>query len=172
MLVSQIELDNSKVNHTRFIRFEPVPLNQYVEQGHSVTYAALEVSPFTMQDFLEITDQSQHRQSSLNHHSAVPLTTLTQAQVVGVPVFLLKARVGEDDGSTSNLINHMLESGSIIDIGCIATLVDDQTQMVLKQAQLAADNPVVVGFALAPDWLVATSFTARMNQLNAIFSFR
>jgi hypothetical protein len=62
-----------------------------------------------MHHFLEMTDQSQHRQNSLDYHPVVPFAALTHAQVRRVPALLAEMDVREDDHFLSDAINEMLE---------------------------------------------------------------
>ena len=61
----------------------PEPLNKYIEQGHRVADTTPEVIPNTMTHFLEMTNDSQHRQDRLDHHPVIPGAFGTNLQLVG-----------------------------------------------------------------------------------------
>lgn len=85
-----------------------------------------------------------------------------------MPIYLGEAHVGKDNHIIEDAFDNVLKGGAIIDIGCVAIPVGDQTQMVLQQTQLGTDNPTCVRLAFTPDLLRAVPFASGVNQLDAI----
>ena len=115
-----------------------------------------------------MTNQSQHRQDRFYHHPDIPLAAMTKLQVGWMPVFLGEPIIGKDDHLFSNTLNQVLECRAIVHIGCITVPSDDQADMIQQETQLSAHDPTAIGLAFAPNLFLALSFSARMNQLNAI----
>ena len=100
-----------------------------------------------MSNLLEMADRCQHRQDSLDDHAAVPLATLADLEVGRMPVLLLKSFITEDHHLVGHAVNQVLESRSVVDIGCVTGPIDDQAEMIDQITQLAADDPARIGLA-------------------------
>jgi hypothetical protein len=150
------------------IRLKPMPLNENVEQSHCISQSALEVGPNTMGNLLEVANQGQHGQDRLDDHAAVPFSALAEFEVGWIPVLLGKPFITENDHLVSDKVNQFLKGRAIVDIGRGAGPIDDQTEVIYQEAQLPTNNPARVGLALLADLLSAASFTARVDQFNAI----
>src|SRR3954462_12389935 len=92
VLVSQTERSDGQMNPTLLVRVQPswcrsIPLRQQVERRHGEGQARLKVDPDTMSHVLDVGDGVQHGEDSLNHHTTVPLASLTHQQVCGVAFF-------------------------------------------------------------------------------------
>lgn len=70
-----------------------------------------------MHNLLEVPDQGQHRQRSLDDHAIVPLTALTDAQVVRLPSTLGNARIRENHGLPRDLVDNGLAGGTSLGSG-------------------------------------------------------
>ena len=90
-----------------------MPLNKQIERRYRVTETNIEVSPDTIDHFLEMKDQSQHRQNSLNHHPVIPFAALTQAPVRWVPALLGERGVPEADLTAADLVETYLERADL-----------------------------------------------------------
>src|SRR5215831_4769808 len=97
-LTNNISLLQTKLSHreghkARRIGLEPMPLNQHIEGGHGEGQTRLKIRPAPMHDFLEVADQGEHRQDRLYQHTVLPLATLTQFEVGGIPLRGMKAGI-------------------------------------------------------------------------------
>ena len=79
----------------------------------------------------------------------------------------MEAGIAEDDHLVFHLPDQGLE-GVIGDVGRGAVPGHDQPELVQEQAQLAPDDPAMVGVPLAPDLRRTPSFTDGVDQLNAV----
>jgi hypothetical protein len=159
----ETELSDRERYEASLIRLKAVPLNQDVEQGHSETYFGFEVIPDFMPGTLEVADISQRREHGLDQHTDIPLATLTQAQVGGMPVDLLESGVRKDDYVVSHLIYQTLESAAILDVSRVTGPTEDEATVIDQVTQLAAHDPAMVGFNLFADLLRAASLPNRMQ---------
>jgi uncharacterized protein YjbI with pentapeptide repeats len=75
----------------------------------------IEARPDNIHHFLEMKDQSQHRQNSLNHQPVIPFAALTQAPVRWVPALLGDMGVREADLSVANLVESNPERADLTD---------------------------------------------------------
>ena len=121
-----------------------------------------------MHHLLEMTDQGQHRQRSLNDHAIIPLAALADTQMLRVPIFLREAGIGKHHGLPRDLVDNGLEGTAIIDVRGVTVPVDDQAQMVLQQTQLASDDPAVVREALAPNLPITAAFAPGMDEFDPV----
>jgi hypothetical protein len=80
----EAELSDREWDEAILIRLKAMPLNQDVEQGYGEADFGFKIVPNLMAGTLEVADVSQHREYGLNHHTDVPLTALTQAQIGGM----------------------------------------------------------------------------------------
>jgi hypothetical protein len=74
-----------------------MPPHERIEQSQSVPNAAFEVAPNTMHDFLEMTDQGQHRQHGFNHHAVVSFAPIADAYMGRMPPPFQEAIIGKDN---------------------------------------------------------------------------
>ena len=168
VLLLKAELSDGKADESVVIGLESMPLNENVEQSHCIGQSALEVGPNAVSDLLEMADRCQHREDGLDDHAAIPLTAPADFEIGRMPVLLLKPLITEDHHLVGHGVNQVLESRSVVDIGCVTGPIHDQTEVIDQITQLAANNPARVGLAFPADLLSAASFTARVDQLDAI----
>ncbi len=164
--VLKAELSDRQVDKACVVRLKAMPLNQNVKQRHRVTEAAFKIGPNPMGDFLEVTDGGDHRQHGFDQHTRIPFTSFAELEVGGIPVFLFKTGVAENEHVIGYAVHQVLKSRSIIDIGRVTRPADDQAQMVKQNTQLATHNPAPVRFPFASDLLVTASFAARVDRFD------
>jgi hypothetical protein len=140
-----------------------MPLNQDIEQGYGEAYFGLKTLPNLMAHMLEVTDVGQHRKYSLNQHTYIPLTALTQAQIGGMPIHLIEGGVRKDDHLVRHVVHQTLEGAAVIDVSRVARPANDQAEVIDQVTQLAAYDPAMVGFTLFADLLGAASLPNRMQ---------
>jgi hypothetical protein len=156
------------MNEAILIRFQPIPLNQDVEQRHGPADPALEIGPNAVGDLFEMTNERQHREDRLNHHPLVPGALGTDFKIGRHPAHLFKMGVGKDDHLLGDRIHQMLEGSAIVDIGCVHIPADNQTEVVQEEAELAPNYPALVGQPFLADLLRAASLAPGMNQFDAV----
>jgi hypothetical protein len=107
-----------------------LPLSQNVEKGQGIGQTTLKIRPDTMSDFLEMTHSGEHREGRFDQHPSVPLATLAQFQVSGMPNLLSETFIAEDEHQVSHAVNQVLKSRAIIHISRVARLLDHQAEMI------------------------------------------
>src|SRR4051812_7545186 len=100
VLVSQTELSDGQMDPTLLVRVQSswcrsIPLRQQVESCHCEGQGRLKVDPDTMSHLLDVGDGVQHGKHSLNHHTRVPLASLTHQHVGGIALFEGEQLVGQ-----------------------------------------------------------------------------
>src|SRR5438128_9154196 len=111
----QTKLSHREGHEARRIRLEAMPLDQHIEGGHSERQPGVEIRPYAVHDSLEMADERQHGEHRFHEHAVLPLATLTQFQVAGIPVRGMKGRVAQDNHALFELPNQPLK-GVICDI--------------------------------------------------------
>lgn len=127
-----------------------MPLHQEIEGGQRKRQARLESGPRPMQHLLEMTDPRQHRQHSLDQHPSIPGTARTELEIGRVTILSMKAGITQNDHLLLKGFNQGMES-AIWGIRASTVPGHHQPQVIEQQAQVAPDDPAVIGFALAPD---------------------
>ena len=135
-----------------------MPSDQNVKQSHRQANPGFEIRPGAVHHLLESTHQSQHRQHGLNQHSVVPLSSLADSQVGRTPIHFGEAFIGKDNHLIGHTVNDKLEGAPIVDVGCVAIPINDKTEVVEQQTELAADNPTLVGDTFSANLLVASPY--------------
>lgn len=164
---SQAELSNREMNDSICISLQSIPLSQDIEHRNCVRQPHLKVTPNSMHDFLEMTNQSQHRKHGLNDHPHRPGLALTDLQVRGVTFSRMKATIRKHDHFLLEPPEQRLKVG-VRNISGRTLPSDNQPVLVQEQAELAAYNPAPVRQPFTSILLRAASFYDRVNQLNAI----
>src|SRR5207245_9330305 len=83
--ILQTKFRDREGHETRRGGLEAMPLDQHVEGGHSEGQTRLKIRPAPMHHLLQMADERQHREHRLDEHTVLPLATLTQFQVAGIP---------------------------------------------------------------------------------------
>ena len=120
-----------------------------------------------MYDLLEVGDECQHRQHSLNEDAVVPLAALTEFEAGGIAFRGMKGRITQDNHLFFKLPNEPLK-GVIRNIGGGTLPRHDQSPLIEQQTAFPPDNPAVVRHAFAADLLRAAAFADGMDQLDAL----
>ena len=79
----------------------------------------------------------------------------------------MESTIGQDHHLIFKPLDQMLKMG-IVDVGSGTIPSRHQAQVVEEQAELASNNPAMIGFPLLPHLMLATSLSYRMNQLDAV----
>lgn len=74
-----------------------MPLNQDIEQRHSVSDLTFEVSSYSVADFFEMTEGNQHRQDGFDHHAIIPCSLWADLQIGRIPALFYKMRVSQNE---------------------------------------------------------------------------
>lgn len=130
VLVLEAEFSDRQMDKAIVIGLKAMPLHQDVKQSHRIPEMAFEIGPNSMRHFLEVTHGRQHRQHDFNQHAGIPLTSLAEFQVGGLPVLLVKAPIAEDQHVIGDTVDQPLKRRPVIDVGGIASPAHDQTQVV------------------------------------------
>src|SRR6476620_1328339 len=77
----EAELSNRKMHEAVLVSTQAVPLDQQVEQGHSIGKMSLEVAPHPVPHTLEVAHSCQHGEDRLDQHTRVPPVHTTDQQV-------------------------------------------------------------------------------------------
>jgi len=133
-----------------FVEREAIPLDEDVEQGHGERQAHGKVAPDAMGGFLGIADLCEHGEGGLDEHTVVPGAARADLQVRGVALLTPKGGVGEHNHALSEAGDEGME-GAVVGVGGVRAPGAHQAPLVEDHAKLAADDPAVVGHALAPD---------------------
>lgn len=115
----------------------------------------------------EMAYSCQHVKLSLNKHTGIPLSTLTDLQIRRIAIFGMETGISQNDHLIDNLPDKRSEH-RIIDVGSITSPSDNQAKFVQKQTELSSNNPPMIGDSLLSDLPWAASFTDRVNKLNSI----
>ncbi|MCZ6677387.1 MAG: hypothetical protein O7E52_09065 [Candidatus Poribacteria bacterium] len=152
-----------------------MPRDKNVEQSHCQPDTGFEVCPAPVHHFLESTYPCQHRENRLNHHAVVPLPSLANPQMLRPPIDFVEAFICKHDHLGLDAVDDMLEGAPIVDIGRVAIPINNLTQMVEQQTQLASDNPALIGNSLSANLFFASpypqegiSFPSGVDELNTI----
>src|SRR5689334_22479389 len=120
-----------------------------------------------MIQFLGIKQLSYPAQIGLDGEALVPSSALTAVDVRTWCALFAKSQIGERNRLT--VIAHRQRTKGVIGfIGRGPSPVDYFTRIIDQPRQLDADNPAAVGNAFLANLALATPFTPRMDQFNAI----
>src|SRR6266850_8386899 len=95
--ILQTKFGNREGCEARRVGPEALPLDEYIEGGHSECEPGVEIRPDPVHDLLEVTDQRQHREHRLHQHAVLPLPALTQFQVGGIALGGMEAGITQDN---------------------------------------------------------------------------
>ena len=84
-----------------------------------------------------------------------------------MPVGILKARVGQDNGFVFER-GHQRQEDLVRDVGGVPCPTDDLASVVKQPAQLHADDPAPVALAFLADLTGRALFSDRMDEFNPI----
>ena len=127
----------------------------------------MKVVPDPMHHLLEVPNQGEHGKHRFYQHALVPFPPLTQLEVGWVSYLGMESTIGQDHHLIFKPLDQMLKMG-IVDVGSGTIPSRHQAQVVEEQAELASNNPAMIGFPLLPHLMLATSLSYRMNQLDAV----
>src|SRR5713101_4199155 len=97
--ILQTKLSDREGHEARRGGLEALPLHQHIEGGHGEREPRLKIRPHAVHDFLEVADQRQHREDRLHEHTVLPLATLTQFEVGGIPLGGMETGITQDNQS-------------------------------------------------------------------------
>jgi hypothetical protein len=103
-----------------------------------------------MGHFLEMTHRCQQRQDRFDQRAGVPFALFAHLQVSRMPVLFLNARITEANHAVGYAVPQVLKGTAIPDMGGVTEPINNQSQMIDQQAQLAVDNPA----GIYPLWSV------------------
>src|SRR5438093_10019874 len=107
--ILQTKLSHRERHEARRIGLETMPLDQYVEGGHSEREPGVEIRPDAMHDLFEMADERQHREHRLHQHTVLPLAALTHFQIAGIPLCGMESRITQDNHLFFKLSNQPLK---------------------------------------------------------------
>ena len=150
-----MERSNSPI----IIRLKCNPLHQdvegnYVEGKYKVNKPCFEVIIGIMAHLLDMTHNSQHREHSFHFPTLVPLASATAPDVGMIAFSAAKAQIAEYAHPISEALYNAIEA-TVRHIRRVVVLVHNESEMIQRKAELAAeypsavDYPLVVGFALS-----------------------
>src|SRR5919201_3255228 len=94
--ILQTKLSDRERYETRRVGLEAIPLDEDIEGRHGEGQARLKIGPAPMHDLFEMADERQHGEHRLDEHTVLPLTALTEFQLVWVACRSMKAGVAQD----------------------------------------------------------------------------
>jgi len=168
-MMSQAKRGDRAMGATVLIESEALPLHEDIEQGHGEGQAHGDIAPGAMGGFLTVADLREHREGGLNEHAVVPGAACADLQIRRIALFAAEHGVGEHDHPLGEAGDERVK-GAVVGVGGISAPGADQAPLIEDHAELAADDPVVVGDALAPDARKPTPalLAVGMGQLHAI----
>ena len=112
-----------------------MPLKHNIEQRHGVSYATFKIFPYTMQHFLEVTDERQHRERGFGDHPIIPCAALTDSEVFRMPIALPKDSIGADHCLFRDVSYDLLQCRASVDISGVAIPVHNQAWAVSRKSR-------------------------------------
>jgi hypothetical protein len=109
VLVLQAKPGDRELDKSIFVRLEPVPVRQYVEQGHSEGQPCTKIPLDAMTDLFEMTDRRQQREDCFYDHAYIPGPAWADLQVRQITHLGMKVRIGQDDHHLVKLGDHGLK---------------------------------------------------------------
>src|SRR5262245_57497786 len=146
---------------------QAMPLDQHIEGRHGERQACLKIRPAPMHHLLEVADHGHHGEHRLHQHAILPLPALTEFEVGRIALGSMETGIAQHNHPAINLSNEPLK-GVIRDIGAGTRPPYNQPPLVQQQTEFAANNPAVIRHAFAANLLRAATFTAGMDQLDAV----
>ena len=147
-----------------------MPLHQPIEGGHGQAEMSGEIRPGSMGLLLKAADSGEHGKDRLKDHPLAPCFTGTPFQIGRVAGFCMKAVVAEDDPRLLDASDQRMKD-RIMDLGRIPIPIDDPARLIDYNAELAPDDPAVIGQSFLTDLTEGVPrppLTHRMEQLDAI----
>ena len=89
----QTKLSDREGHEARRVELEAMPLDQQIKSGHGEREPGVEIRPDSMHDLFAMADERQHRQHRLHEQAVLPLPTLAQFEVAGIPLGGMETRV-------------------------------------------------------------------------------
>ena len=163
----QSNIGDGKLHESLGVRLEPMPLDHQVEGRHCEGQSGPEIVPDSMGYLLQMPYLGQHREYRLHQHPLVPLAPVAQFQVGWISRLSMETQVSEDHHLFIKLGYQWVEVG-IMNIGRSAIPGSDHTQVIEDQAQLAANDPAVIGLAFPANLARATTLPSGVDQFNAV----
>src|SRR5215471_2425574 len=163
----QTKFRDREGHEARRIRLEAVPLDQHIEGGHGEGEPGVKIRPDPVHDFLEVTDECQHREHRLHQHPVLPLTPSTQFEVGGIALRRMEGGITQDNHPLFELLNEPLKS-VIRDIRGGTVPRHDEPPLIQHETQFAPDNPPVIREAFAADLLGTAAFAHGVDQLDPV----
>lgn len=144
-----------------------MPLNQQIEGGNGKGQPGLQVVDHPMHHLFHVTDQRQHGIDRFDQHAVIPGAARTDLEVGRIAGAGMEPGVAQDQHPILEHLDQRLEQG-IVHVGRRAQPTDDAPQVVDQQAQLVADDPAVVGEALAAHLARTAPFPNGVNQFDTV----
>src|SRR6266446_4178502 len=160
--ILQTQLSDREGHEARRVGLEAMPLDQHIEGGHGERQARLKIRPIPMHHLLHMADERQHREHRLHQHTVLPLAARTQFAMARIPLRGMETGVTQDHHLVFALANEPLKR-VVRDIGRVACPPHDQPPLIAQQTEFAADNPAMIGEALATNLLGTAAFTHGMD---------
>src|SRR5438093_13740085 len=107
--ILQTKFSYREGHEARRIGLEAMPLDQHIEGGHGEREPRLKILPHAVHDFLEVADESQHREHRLHEHTVLPLATLTQFEVSRIALRGMEGGITQDNHTSVKLSNEPLK---------------------------------------------------------------
>lgn len=149
---------------------QSMPLDEEIEGGKGKSQSCLKHGPGAVQHFLEMTHAGHHRQHGLHQPPRIPVPALAELEMGRVAFLGMKGGTTQDDHPSVKLLNPRRE-GRIRGISSGTVPRHYSPQVVEHQAELAPDNPAMLGFAFAADLLGTPPFPQGMEQLDPVASY-
>jgi len=142
------------------IEREALPLDEDSEQGYSESQAQGDVPPGTMVRVLGVANLRERGEGCFDEYALVPGPVGTDRQMGWIALLASERRVSEDERV----------EGAVVGVGGVRAPGAHQPPLIEDYAKLAADDPAVVGHALAPNprETVPALFAIGVCQLHAI----
>jgi len=169
-ILSQAELGDGAMNvPMRVVEREAIPLDQHSEEGDGEGQAHGDVAPGAVGGFLGVADLCEHGEGGLHEQTVVPDAARADLHVRRIALLAPERRIGEHDHALGEAGDERVK-GIVVDVGGVRAPGADEPPLIEDNAELPADDPAVVGHALAPDARepTPTLLPVRMGQLHTI----
>ncbi len=120
-----------------------------------------------MTQLFEPTHRGEHGQDCFDDHPPIPGAALARFHIGWIARFGMEAHVGQDHHLVLKISDQGMKRG-VWHIGCGIIPGDDQASVVDHVGQLRANNPAMVGQALAPNLPIGPILAPGMAQFDAI----
>ena len=149
------------------VGFHPIPLHQDVESHHHICQMSFKTAPGQMSHHLAAPYRGHHGEGGFHRHAHVPLSPSADLDVGRVAFGAVKAGIGQDN-HPSVVVFQQVSEGLVMNVGGSAVPIGDQAQLVDHDAELAPNDPAVIGLALPARLVEIASRAHRMAQFNAV----